>query len=767
MKCFYSVVFFACSLFTSFSVNAQGWKLANTPTGINQIRDMITFEGNLFISIDGVVYRSDDHGQSWDYVMIPYWNNYCSFAVQGGELFIINDRYVSRSADGFDWQSNVIATTGLIMTDVTSDGAKLWATTFEGIYSSTDGEIWDKVDKFSTEAFYTIVAEGSKLFASSMFQNGKLAYSTDGGQNWSSKTIGSTFVARLEYKNDVMLAAMDNGVWRSVNDGDTWQQVRGVGIFFSSGSAYYHIGNAVVSSSPDNGVTWLEKASQLPPYFGQIGAVLDGQLFLGVNGGGIFKTSISDLSTWQQVNGDLRTFQVLDFEYHQGEMFMSSTSRGVVSSDDEGETWVQRSDATLPISATVGKLQSVGDDLFAVTSGSVIFRSADGGQSWVDLGAVAPSEFILAIGSFKGQLVVAGGSGVYMTSDRGETWTKSAGITGAIEGISSDYSRLYCVSRDEGLMRYNESTQTWTAVPINGTNKYVGAITFIGDMIVVQSEGGVATSEDEGATWTMVDDNVSFYEMSTRHSGIYRNRDSQFSQSLDSGATWSVIGGNHGLALRFGFSGRSVFAAFNGTGVWHRPVEEFAPPFVEADTTFAADEAVVITFDHRPFNLDGGELTEAGLDDMITVTDSEGNQVSFGATLSDDGLTITIVIDDPIPGETYTISVAPVQSASGIQSKGQVITVNAEGTVTGIYEDLGSKVVVYPNPFDNNVTISFGERSGVVRSAELFDITGKHVISTAPMSERLSIDGTHLKPGIYFIKVRDGNAFYVRKVAKK
>jgi hypothetical protein len=350
-----------------------------------------------------------------------------------------------------------------------------------------------------------------------------------------------------------------------------------------------------------------------------------------------------------------------------------------------------------------------------------------------------------------------------MTDNRGDTWTKSPGISGQIEGISLDTRRLYC-SGLQGLMRYNESSQTWTSVPINGTNPYIRDIVFVGDVMFVQSESGMLKSDDDGATWTTVDSEASFFDMSARHTALYRSRDDGFSQSLDSGATWEVIGDIDAPAIQFVFSDKNVFARFDKR-IWYRSLEEFAPPFVEADTTFSADEPLVITFDHEPYTLEGEPLTQGDLDDLIVIVDSEGNEVPFEATLSEDHLSITIVIEDPKSGESYTINVAPVQSAAGIQSKGQTITANAE-VVTGIDENPNVKISVHPNPFEHHVTISFGDTDGSLKSAALFDTTGKQVTMFGANEGDLSLDGAHLKPGMYVLKVSIGNRVYVRKAVK-
>jgi len=660
---------------------------------------MISFEGKLFISTNPHIYSSDDNGLTWDFVSIPYSPYYNFFEIKAGELFIISERFLSRSLDGVNWNSDPVVTTGMEMVDVMTDGNSFWAASvIGGLYSSTDGITWIKTSNFEFDPFYSVTGNGSKLFASFLYNPGKIAYSENGGISWSIKTSGNSFIERLYFFNNILFSSGPDGIWRSGNNGDTWQKVRESGILFSVGANLYNISNSTLSISVDQGINWELKSSQLPPYVAKVGASLNEKLFLGANGGGVFSTLISDPSTWQVVNGDLRLYRVTDFEFHNGNIFMAAGNRGIFSSDDD-QAWVQKADENLIPSSTIYRLQSVGTDLFAVNSSFAIFRTSDNGQSWIGLGPIAQGMIINNLAAHKGKILAAGSDGVYQSDTRGSSWQKLPGHSGNVVSIASNNQHLYC-GGVQGLLKFDESLQTWMTVSVNGANPYVGEIILIDDTIIIMTDLGTLVSNDYGQTWITTDPEVSFFQSSARYSAIYKSRLGRFYQSLDLGTTWLDIGGDKGPAFYFGFSDNNLFASFEDK-IWYRPFQEFAPPFAETDSTFALDKPVTIKFDHKPLAISGNELSLTDINNLFAITDSDQNPVTYQASFGEDPLTILVHINNPEINELYTIHVESVRSEAGIIGTGQTLKTRAELSIPNSPTNL---VVSSVSAFRNNLT---------------------------------------------------------------
>lgn len=71
-----------------------------------------------------------------------------------------------------------------------------------------------------------------------------------------------------------------------------------------------------------------------------------------------------------------------------------------------------------------------------------------------------------------------------------------------------------------------------------------------------------------------------------------------------------------------------------------------------------------------------------------------------------------------------------------------------------------SKVIIYPNPIQNELHIETGE---VVNSVEIFDLLGKQMLN----SKDKNIDVSGLQKGIYLVKINTKNGTLVEKIIKQ
>ncbi len=77
-------------------------------------------------------------------------------------------------------------------------------------------------------------------------------------------------------------------------------------------------------------------------------------------------------------------------------------------------------------------------------------------------------------------------------------------------------------------------------------------------------------------------------------------------------------------------------------------------------------------------------------------------------------------------------------------------------------------ISVYPNPFTNQVTISYNnEIDAGGKTVKLYDITGKLFIVQTITAQKTSLNVSNLPSGMYFLKVEGGNAPKVFKLVKQ
>lgn len=91
-------------------------------------------------------------------------------------------------------------------------------------------------------------------------------------------------------------------------------------------------------------------------------------------------------------------------------------------------------------------------------------------------------------------------------------------------------------------------------------------------------------------------------------------------------------------------------------------------------------------------------------------------------------------------------------------------TIRYSGMVNLSYnKSLHAKLLLYPNPVQNGL---FVETKTAMLEVRLADNSGKLLLKQTPMSNRLRINMTDLKPGIYFIRVQTAEGSFVEKIVK-
>ena len=74
-------------------------------------------------------------------------------------------------------------------------------------------------------------------------------------------------------------------------------------------------------------------------------------------------------------------------------------------------------------------------------------------------------------------------------------------------------------------------------------------------------------------------------------------------------------------------------------------------------------------------------------------------------------------------------------------------------------------LTIYPNPTNDVLNIS--TLNQIISSVEIYDMTGKNVISEKSQSLAFKIDTSILVPGVYIIKMNTQNGFVTRKIIKQ
>lgn len=334
-------------------------------------------------------------------------------------------------------------------------------------------------------------------------------------------------VIHPENKNVWYIAVGSGGVWKTDNSGITWKPL------FDK-QAVYSIGCLALGPSNPN-VVWVGTGENI------------GGRHVGY-GDGIYKSEDGGAS-WKNL-GLKESQHISKIIVHpenpdivwvaaQGPLWNKGGERGVYKTTNGGSTWMK----------TLGDEEWTGatdllidprnpDRLYAATwqrhrtvaafmgggPGSAIYRSEDGGETWIKLKGGLPSSNIgkigLAISPQKPDVVYAAieldrrKGGIYKSTDRGASWRKQSNVVSGATGPHY-YQELYAGPHrfdqlylmDNRLQISEDGGKTFTKM--KAKNKHVDnhAIAFKADdpdYLLVGTDGGLYESFDHADNWRFI-----------------------------------------------------------------------------------------------------------------------------------------------------------------------------------------------------------------------------------------------------------------------
>ena len=351
----------------------------------------------------------------------------------------------------------------------TAEGT-IYAFSPTGIYRlRPDTPAWTLINSsFPIEGFQVPMAEHEGTLY--IVSNDEVFASTDAGETWKSlgsrpegDAIGLVVVDEAQgsgsdERRTMYLALYENGMFRSTNAGAQWTPFDGelTGRTFSGVAT---VGNTVFAGT-DKGLYRLDSGA-----WKRLLEDVSGSIYsLAVAEDRLYVSTGPDFLRLEQIESEPK--EVIQMMYDDN----SSLDRAFHSSD-LGTSWTEitPTGGSRPI---VGQsnlsLLVVGETIFAETT--TRFRSRDGGQTWVDLGFDWDSFVLSGLASVAGNentFYKAGRSGVYRTTDGGESWHLFMdGMigTGILDLVTLN-NKLYAHTGD-ALVHSTDGGESWKTVQI-------------------------------------------------------------------------------------------------------------------------------------------------------------------------------------------------------------------------------------------------------------------------------------------------------------
>lgn len=406
------------------------------------------------------------------------------------------------------------------------------------------------------------------LFAAGL---GGLFESRDGGETWSSTSLGDRYVGSLVVSPTApttLYAGSGVGVFKSADGGQSWtenrpsnSQIVVLAIDSATPSTLWAILNwQSLYKSTNSGVTWSAVST------GTAGAMIydvkvdpssSQTIYAAVDGIGILKSTNGGVA-WSPVNNGLGSLAMrgIWIDRVSPSTLLAWSTSGIHRSTNGGASWTTI--VTLGM-AVLTQAPGQPSTYYAGDYGGNIWRSLNGGLNWSVTGTVSHASLLLSItvspSSPSILYLATGGRGLLTSSDGGQTWREANEGLAAVRisgfGVDpTDPSIAYAGSSlGSGLFKTTDGGGQWA---VSGRDPLRVAVRDVAvgsrTVLYVSAVDGVFKSTDGGTAWTNVtgvlagrqpsDLAVSPADPNTvwavTNAGLYK--------STDGAGTWTAIG---------------------------------------------------------------------------------------------------------------------------------------------------------------------------------------------------------------------------------
>jgi photosystem II stability/assembly factor-like uncharacterized protein len=489
---------------------------------------------------NGIVYRSDNGGQSWQPVLtdvggsgqedwaydlsVNRWNTNIVYAAT-------HEHGAYRSTDyGKSWRpinSGVSDYTGRAIEPDPRRGSEIvYLGVFRptGIFKSKNrGDSWSiKTNNINRVRTYKIEINPNNkdtLYLST-FDHGVMR-STDGGESWASAGLSNErildVVAQPGHYNSLLSGTIDNGVFRSTNNGESWYHSQSGLDASSVTSIILQPGNSQVlyaslfpgwlARSVDGGASWSdyhENINDKDIHALVIHPTKPNLLYALTDKAGLYLRDTQSGSGWQNIgnnlpSANLQTSTTPEHPFHRTDIFERLFPQESPSSSLNSPNYSSSPLLCLAFTSTDPAIGYLG------TSGSGVYRSIDDGQNWVPVGLPGVSVYSMVVTPGEPNRIYAAtnaAGSVQMSFDGGESWgdLNIGNLTAYTLAIPRNEPETLYAGTNAGVHRYTagswkplglaESTITSIAIHPTQTN-----------IIVAGTTNGAYISIDSGITW--------------------------------------------------------------------------------------------------------------------------------------------------------------------------------------------------------------------------------------------------------------------------
>jgi len=339
-------------------------------------------------------------------------------------------------------------------------------------------------------------------------------------------TGGSIINDIIRYKGSIYVAINDNGLYRSIDNGDSWSFVD-VGYDWSIDRLEIHKDEILAATSgklfkSGDGVNWTENNFE-GSFVKKIQS--DGEnIYIATLIGGVIK-SIDDGITWTNLSDGAISEGVEAFEKNGDILYASKNDNSgtLYKSTDDGINWEQ---ITVESGKWINGIYAGNDGIYLNLTDNILF-SPDNGSNWADITNGLTGHRISQLYYYNDILFANANGQVFTTIDNGANWKSSQNYISGFNctALYVNESNIFIGMWGGGVARNTINLdQAWSIKNEGLMLTSVNDLTAINDTIFVGSGYSfVRTSFDQGVHWQQAKDKYGFRSGSANHLTIYKN----------------------------------------------------------------------------------------------------------------------------------------------------------------------------------------------------------------------------------------------------
>ena len=341
--------------------------------------------------------------------------------------------------------------------------------------------------------------------------SGALFESNDGGITWVQRDVPFSLYDPfygLFFLDSQYGWAYGNDNYRTTDGGTTWTQLPLLGstyfMKFYTPSFGLATGNFGGYISYNGGLEWVESPNGIGVF--DFISALNG---LGASGDAIYKTTNGGLDFSMVYAGNASAVA-----YLSSSLALGIVDGNFVRSTDAGTTWTAGSDAgsrymLLPVSGNVVLAWGRAGDF--PDYDDRVFRSADGGLTWSDLGEIMPAgvnDFVVVDPS---TIVASDLEGnMYLSDDSGLNWSQTYVSPGQQVGYLSNSVPVFADSQTGYfgygygfIIKTTDGGQSWNQISSGSGNSLNDVVRFANGNMIAAGENGTILHNNGNSTWLL------------------------------------------------------------------------------------------------------------------------------------------------------------------------------------------------------------------------------------------------------------------------